>query len=274
MNVEDKIKAEAPYIPETGIRYPDNPHDFLLHPKHLREVTVDEKFPFLDKSLKARLYSKLIYTIIFFVVFWLNPLRYGLKIVGKENISKNRKLFKNGAITIGNHVYRWDFLSILQAVKFRRLWFPARAENLAGSDANIIRGAGGIPIPSGSTAMRKFNEAFDELHEKKKWLHFFPEGSRWDFYAPIRPFHKGAFAMAQKYNIPIIPFAFSYREPTGFYKWFKVKHPLITLHVGTPIVPNSELSRKESILQMLKDAHAQIVQMAGIRENPWPASDT
>lgn len=267
------VKTDGVYVPDTGIQYPENPHEFLLKPKHLRDVVVDEKYPFLDKSVKARLYNKVIYSIIFFVVFWLNPLRYGLKIVGKENIRKNKNLFKNGAITIGNHVYRWDFLSILQAVKFRRLWFPARAENLAGSDANIIRGAGGIPIPSGSSAMRKFNEAFDELHKKKKWIHFFPEGSRWDYYVPIRPFHKGAFAMAHKYNIPIIPFAFSFREPSGIYKYLKVKHPLITLHVGAPIIPSAKLPRKECIQKMLDEAHAQIVQMAGIQENPWPASD-
>lgn len=273
MNGKNEITSENTYIPDTGIQYPQDPHEFLLHPKHLRDVVVDENYPFLDKSLKARLYSRVIYTIIFFVVFWLNPLRYGLKIVGKENLRKNRKLFRNGAITVGNHVYRWDFLSILQAVKFRRLWFPARTENLAGSDANIIRGAGGIPIPRGTAAMRKFNEAFDELHSQKKWLHFFPEGSRWDFYAPIRPFHKGAFAMAQKYNIPIIPFAFSYRKPSGIYKWMKVKHPLITLHVGTPILPSTELSRKESIQQMLGETHAQIVRMAGIKQNPWPATN-
>lgn len=273
MTGENQIKAESPYIPETGIQYPANPHDYLLHPKHLREISIDENYPFLDTSLKSRLHSKVIYAIIFFVVFWLNPLRYGLKIIGKGNIRKNKKLFRNGAITIGNHVYRWDFLAILQAVKFRRLWFPARAENLAGSDAGIIRAAGGIPVPEGTAAMRKFNEAFDELHRQKKWIHFFPEASRWDFYVPIRPFQKGAFFMAYKYNIPIIPFAFSYRKPTGIYKWLKVKHPLVTLHVGEPVIPDQKIPRKDCMKKMLEETHAQIVQMAGIQGNPWPASD-
>lgn len=273
MNGENHTKTEGPYIPDMGIQYPDNPHDYLLHPKHLREVVIDESYPFLDKSLKSRIYNKVIYAIIFFVVFWLNPLRYGLKIVGKGNIRKNKKLFKDGAITVGNHIYRWDFLAILQAVKFRRLWFPARTENLAGSDANIIRGAGGIPVPSGIAATKKFNEAFDELHRKKKWIHFFPEGSRWDFYAPIRPFQKGAFSMAYKYSLPIIPFAFSYRRPTGIYKWLKVKHPLITLHVGTPVIPDPRLSRKDSMKKMLVETHAQMVQMAGLKDNPWKPCD-
>lgn len=268
---QEHIVGENVYEPYLEYEYPDSHRSYMLTPKKIREVRIDADYPFLDFSLKGRFFHYLIYTGIFLLVFWLNPLRYGLKIEGRKHLRPFKKEFKNGAMTIANHVYRWDFLAVLQAVRFRRLWFPARAENLETSDGWMIRGAGGIPVPETAQAMKKFNRAFDFLHKKKKWLHCFPEASRWDFYGPIRPFRKGAFSMAFNYNLPVIPMAFSYRKPTGIYKFFKVKHPLITLKIGEPIFPDKTLGKQKCCDMLRIEAHKQICSLAGIKQNAWPA---
>lgn len=270
----EHIVKPGTYIPETNFTYPENPSEPLFNPKIIRNIDIENNFPFLDKSFKGRIRNFLIYTGIFLLVFPLNKIRYGLKVTGKKNLRKNRKHFKNGAITVANHVYRWDYLAVLYAVKFRRMWFPARAANIQGSDSNFILGAGGIPIPETLGAARHFNEAFDTLHKKKKWIHIFPESCRWEFYEPIRPFFKGSFKMAYRYKVPVIPMVFSYREPKGIYKLFKVKHPLITLSIGNPIFQDSKeyegLSKNEIIEKMCLDTHQQMVEMAGIEQNCWP----
>jgi 1-acyl-sn-glycerol-3-phosphate acyltransferase len=114
--------------------------------------------------------------------------------------------------------------------------------------------------------------AFDELHWQKKWFHAFPEVGKWDFYQPIRPFKKGVFTMAYRYNLPVIPMAFSYRPPTGIYKFFKKGYPLITLRIGEPILPDTSLPRKEAATLLRGQCHKKIVELAGIPEgtNPWP----
>lgn len=259
------------FVPQTDINYPEIPDQPILTPKKIREVILDENYPYLDKSFGARLRHVAIYAGIFTLVFPIQKIRYGLKIVGRKNITKNKKLFKNGAMTVCNHVYRWDFLAVLQAVKYRRIWFPARPDNLYGSDAGLIRGAGGIPIPSTISASRKFNEAFDKLHAKKKWIHVFPEACRWDFYQPIRPFKKGAFSMAVRYDVPVIPLVISYRDPqkSWFHKLIGTKHPLITISVGEPILIDKELSRKEATNKLRLEAHAKMCEMAGIKQNYW-----
>ena len=261
------------YVPETGLVYPDQPDQPMLNPKIIRQLNIDENYPYLDKSLKARIWHVLIYAGIFLIVFPLQKIRYGLKVEGRENFRNNKKLFKErgGALTICNHVYRWDFLAVLQAIKFRRSWFPARADNLLGKDAALIRAAGGIPIPETMSAMRKFNEAFDELHAKKKWIHLFPESCRWDFYQPIRPFKKGAFTMAYRYNLPVLPLAISYREPGKIRKAFGVKHPLITIHIGKPLLMDTELSRKDACAKIRLESHKALCDLAGIVTNQWPA---
>ncbi|MDR2095457.1 MAG: 1-acyl-sn-glycerol-3-phosphate acyltransferase [Treponema sp.] len=260
----------TPYVPKLDLVYPDKPDaHMILGPREV-DLVLDENYPFIDRSLGFRIRSALIYLGIFTLVFIIAPIRFGLRIEGRSKLKKHRALFRNGALTVSNHVLRWDFLCILQAVRFRRLYFPAWKENISGPDRNLIRFVGGIPVPTDIHAIRYFNGAFDELHGKKKWFHVFPEGSNWPYYQPIRPFKKGMFTMAHKYNIPVIPFAFSYRPPRGIYKLFKKNYPLITLRIGEPILPDASLPRKEAVNLLREQCHKSIVELAGVRNNPWP----
>jgi 1-acyl-sn-glycerol-3-phosphate acyltransferase len=79
--------------------------------------------------------------------------------------------------------------------------------------------------------------------------------------------------MAYKYNLPLIPMAFSYREPTGLFKlYIKKGYPLITLRIGDPILPDISLPRKEAVTLLRQQCHKKIVELAGIKEgeNPYP----
>lgn len=256
--------------PDLGIEYPKNPDEHMIHKPQIYELKLDENYPYIDKSFKHRFISFWQYVGIYTLVFCIAPFKYGLRICNRQNITKNMKLFKNGAITISNHVYRWDFLAVLQAIRFRRAWFPAWPENLCTSDKALIRNAGGIPVPSTISGMGAFNKAFDELHEKKQWLHVFPEAASWNYYQYIRPFKKGAFTFAYKYQLPVIPMAFSYRKPNAFEKIFTGGLPCITLNVGEPIIPDMELSRKQCVTKLREECHKKIVELAGLDSNPWP----
>lgn len=264
------VNMDGTFVPKTDIVFPENPNSAFLSPNIIKEIKVDNDYHFLPTTFSEKLWNIFTYFIIFLLVFPVNKIRYGLKIMGRKNLRKNKKLFKNGAITVSNHVYRWDYLSCLQAVRYRRMWFPARYVQLCGKDGTIIKGAGGIPIPPSISGMKGFNQAFDTLHSKKKWIHCFPEGFRWDYYQPIRPFLKGIFTMAVKYELPVIPLAISYREPKGIYKLLKIKHPLITISIGEPILIDKNLSKKENTQKLRKEAHEQIVKMSGIEKNKWP----
>lgn len=271
MTKEHMVK-DGIYIPETSITYPENPYDFIVPAKKIYDIKIDENYPFIDNSLKGRLLRLKIYTGAFLFAFPANLFRYGLKINGKKNLRAARKLIKKGALTISNHVYRWDFLAILYACRYHRMWVPVRTEHVQGSEAGMIRGIGGIPLAETLAGGRKFNDAFEKLHAKGERIHFFPEGSRWDFYQPIRPFKKGVFTLAKRWNVPVIPMAFSYRKPTGIFKLFAKNHPLVTLNIGTAVYPDSELSKKEACDKMRQEAHKQMTELAGIIQNRWPAS--
>lgn len=265
--------AEGTYIPEIDVEYPeDRPDAHIIGVRYDgRQVTLDEHYPYYDNSFKYRFNHALNRFMLRCLVIPVNHVRYGLKIEGKENLRKYKAQLKDGALTVCNHVYRWDLTCVLDAIGNRNLWFPIYGEHLRGKDAWFIRYLGGIPIPDNYAGMRPFDAAFDEYRKKKEWLHVFPEAASWKFYTPIRSFKKGAFTMAWKYNIPVIPFVISYRPRTGIYRLFdKPEVPLLTLHVGTPIFPDVTKPRKEETARLLHEAHAQMVSMAGIIDNPWP----
>jgi 1-acyl-sn-glycerol-3-phosphate acyltransferase len=168
---------------------------------------------------------------------------------------------------------------MLQALRYRFMYFPVWKEQLNGSDGGAIRIAGGIPVPDEIRVIKYFNQAFDEIHAQKKWFHVYPESSRFDYFQPIRPFKKGVFTMAHRYNVPVIPIAISYREPRFPYTVLnaarslagKQKLPMITLRIGEPLLFDENLTRKEAVQKMRKECHEAVVRLAGITNNPYPA---
>ena len=270
---------DTPYVPQLGIVYPEKPDDHMVEFKKIREVIIDENYPFMDKSFKFTFMRYLQYLGIFTIVFVACPIRYGLKIKGRNILRKHRELLKNGAMTASNHMHRWDFLFVLMAVRYRFMYFPVWKEQLKGADQGFIRYAGGIPIPDEIRTIKYFNQAFDEIHEKKIWIHAFPESSRFDYFQPIRPFKKGVFTMAHRYNLPVIPIAFTYRKPSFPYTLLnsfrslrgKQQLPMITLNIGEPILSDESLSRKEAVKKLRIDCHEAIVRLAGISDNPYTA---
>ncbi|MGN1219313.1 MAG: lysophospholipid acyltransferase family protein [Candidatus Cryptobacteroides sp.] len=260
------------HIPEFDIEYPEDDSSKKIAGVRYNgtDVTLDENYPYLDDSFEYKwnhFWNRLLLTL---VVKPLNRIRYGLRIDG--SLKQYRNTFPEGAITVCNHVYRWDLVCILNALGFKNIWFPIYGDHMRSKDAWFMRYVGGIPVPESKNGMRPFNEAFDELHRRKEWIHVFPEAASWRFYKPLRSFKKGAFTMAFKYGMPIIPCVISYRKRTGIYRLFDKKHiPLLTLHVGTPILPDTTRARKDEVSRMLREAHSQMVEMAGIVNNPWPA---
>ena len=273
------MASQNPYVPQLGYVYPPNPDDHMVEIVAVRDVKVDENYPFLDKSFKFRLIRNLMHFAIFTFVFTMSPLRYGLKIEGRKILRKYRKLLKNGAMTVSNHMHRWDFLFVLQAVRYRLMYFPLRKEHLNGPDQGYTRFAGGIPVPDEIQIIKYFNKAFDEIHAKKIWIHAYPESTRFDYFQPIRPFKKGVFSMAYRYNLPVLPIAISYREPRFPFTLLnklraskgKPQLPMITLRIGEPLLFDENQGRKEAVLKMRKECHEAVVRLAGIQNNPYPA---
>ena len=267
-----KVRDDV-YVPEPVAEFSgENPFTRMapIRGKY-KDINFDETYPFLDKSLKFKFFHTLIYLIAWLVAFPLNRIRFGLRIEGREKILRNRKLFKGGVMTVCNHVHRWDMVCVLQAMRYRIAWIPMYAEPFNGKDGFKMKYVGGLPIPDNFGGLREFNRALDTLHERGKWIHVFPESCSWKFYAPLRPFRTGTFNLACKYALPVIPMIITFRPRTGWRRFFGKGEPLLTIHVGDPIIPNPEAPRKEEAKRIRDLSHATMLEMAGIISNPWPS---
>ena len=102
------------YRNNLGYKYPNKSDEHMIKVKHLRDTHFDENYSYLDKSLLYKIKRVILWFALNLLAFPVCTIRYGLKIYGKENLRKHKKLFKDGAITICNHVLMWDYLCVLK----------------------------------------------------------------------------------------------------------------------------------------------------------------
>lgn len=255
------------YKEDLGYVYPSRSDEHMLKVKKVRDTNFDDKYHYYDKRFIGKFRRFTFFIVYHLIVWWVVVLAHGLRIYGRKNYRKHKKLFKNGAITISNHVFLWDFLCVLQAVRPHILYFPAWKTNFEGSNGPLIKWAGGIPIPTHDLrAMVKFKKGIDDILSENKWLHFFPEGSMWNYYPDIRPLKPAVFKFAVAHNKPIIPITMSFRKRRGLYKLFFNK-PCVDLHIGEPLIPDLNLPEKERIEDLHKRAYHIMQVMNGIDEN-------
>ena len=267
------------YIPDVGINYPeDDPYARLYRPVYDRKVVVGANYPYLNESFKYRFLNWFMWGLLLKVGLGIKlRVQMGLRFKGRDNLKKYKDVLSGGAITIANHCYRLDCPCVLLAVHARHTTrIPMYAPNFSTKDNFFLNIVGGIPIPpheAGITALKKFNAAFDEFHRRGWWFHIFPEAARWDFYKPLRPFQKGAFAMSYKYDMPLLPCVITYRERTGIYRLFGKKSlPLLQVEIGEPILPDRNNPRGMEVERLRTLAHHTMERMAGITHNSWAVS--
>ena len=244
--------------------YPDKCDEHMITVKHLRDVQLDEDYPYLQKSFWfkcQRVFLRCCVHSILPVVIWF---RHGLRGHGRKKLKQYKKQFTDGMITISNHVFMWDFICLMIAMRPQLGYFPAWKTNLEGPNGPLIRMAGGIPIPTGSLRpMVKFKQAMEQVLDENQWLHFFPEGSMWFYYPDVRPLKKAVFKYAVDFDRPILPMAFTFRPRKGLWKLIGNK-PLVDLHVGDPIYHDKTLSKPEATKRLQREAYHIMQAMCGI----------
>ncbi len=271
---QDLKVSDGVFVPDMENTFPeDHPYVHMFPIIKVKKINFDENYPYLDDSLWFKFHHWVCMTTVHTLLNIGMRLRWGLRVRGQEILKKYKKELSNGALTIANHCYRLDAVSVLIATRAWNTRIPVFGENMETKEHWTIWSVGGIPIPEGLAATKQFNAAFDEFHRRGWWIHIFPEECRWDFYKPIRPFRKGAFTMAYKYDLPIVPCCITFRERKGILKWFGKKgDPCITITLGEPIFPNKENNRKEEIDRLRTESRQCLIDMAGIENNTWPVA--
>ena len=244
--------------------YPEKSDGHMLVLKRTKEIKLTEDYEYMPRGFWFSVKRALTAALLHLIVFPLTHLTHGLRIYGRENLRKHKQELKNGAITISNHVFMWDYLCVLKAIRPHISYFPAWKPNFESGFHTFMRILGGMPIPEGDVhAMRAFKKGIDEVVESGRWLHVFPEGSLWFFYPDIRPLKITVFNYAVKYGKPLIPISMSFRERKGFRRLFG-KGPLVDLHIAEPIYADKTKSMREAAEELRARAYRIMQEMNGI----------
>ena len=250
--------------------YPDRSDQHMLELKRTHPITLDAHYPYMPKGFWFICKRAFVASLLHLVVFPVTHLTHGLRIYGRENLKAHKEELRNGAITVSNHVFMWDYLCVLKAIRPHISYFPAWKPNFESSFSPFMRILGGIPIPEDSlSSMKAFKRGLEEVLESGNWLHVFPEGSLWYFYPDIRPLKLAAFTYAVRYEKPVIPISMSFRPRKGFRKLFG-KGPFVDLHIAAPMYADSSLPPREAA----KDLRARIYRVMQEMNGIYPGDPT
>ena len=244
--------------------YPEQTDRHYLEVKRDRGLVVDKAYPYVDRRPAFRFQQWLVRVLLRLIVFPVARIRLGLRVEGRENLKKHRDVLQKGVVSCCNHVHMWDYIGILYGVRPRRTHILVWAANINGENGTMMRWVGGIPVPEGDVGGTKaYLRAVRDLLNEGGWLHVYAEGSMWEYYAPIRPFKKGAATLAVRNGKPLLPLAYSYREPGRLRRLFG-QIACLTLHVGEPLFADESLPERERAEDLTRRAHEEVCRLAGL----------
>jgi 1-acyl-sn-glycerol-3-phosphate acyltransferase len=135
------------------------------------------------------------------LVVLVNRLIFRLKIEGRERLHR-----VTTALLVSNHTLVLDPGIIADVLRPRRTYFTMLEETacipLLGT---FVRLLGAIPIPTRTTAMRSLERAIRRNLQDLRFVHIFPEGECYLWNQEIKDFQLGAFYLACRLGLPVVP---------------------------------------------------------------------
>ena len=204
----------------------------------LCEFNIDENYEYVSKedSIFSICSDFIYYGIAYPILKVLTKIIYDFKIEGQENIED----LEDGAISISNHVLFLDCAMIGLAFKDKKIYYTTQEESFKIPFVRkLIKLLKAIPIPKSIENRKHFIKAISNLLKEKNIVHVYPEASLWPYCQKIRNFKNGAFDMAVRNKVPVIPCVFTFRELTGIRKVFKRKKD-VTLKILKPVYSDGD----------------------------------
>lgn len=235
---EGKFDVDVEEDPPTIVLTPDN-IDYLrtkLTSKIKRVFANEVGERFLDNLLKN---NKLIIK----------------EVKGIENLKK----VSTGAIITCNHFNPFDCFTIEKVFRMsgksekKRLYKVIREgnyTNFPGLYGFFFRNCDTLPLSSNTRTMVKFMQSVDNLLQKGDFILIYPEQSMWWNYKKPKPLKHGAFKMAARNNVPVIPIFITMQDSQIMGDdGFPIQEYIV--NIAEPIYPDEKLSYKKNSENML-----------------------
>lgn len=178
------------------------------------------------------------------------------EVKGLENLSN----LTTGAIITCNHFNPYDCFTVetvfrrTKHAKNKTLYKVIREgnyTNFSGFYGFLFRNCDTLPLSSNKKTMKAFIKAVDTILQRGDFILMYPEQSMWWNYRKPKPLKDGAYNMAVKNHVPVLPIFITMEDSdrldeNGFY----VQE--YTVHIGEPIYPSKNVLAKKNIENMRK----------------------
>lgn len=167
---------------------------------------------------------------------------FDLKIEGKEHLRG-----VGAAIVTCNHFTKFDCLAVQYALRPNRPFVvAAHFNNMRGSFGDAMRAGGMLPMGEDLATTKKFLAAVRYYLAHGKRVLVYPEQAMWWFYRKPRPMKDGAFDLAVRNDVPVLPLFITMR-PSGNIDDNGIEYPYLTLHIMPPITAPAELGFRDKV---------------------------
>ncbi|MBO7170260.1 MAG: 1-acyl-sn-glycerol-3-phosphate acyltransferase [Clostridia bacterium] len=183
------------------------------------------------------------------------------EIRGLEHLSSLR----TGAILTCNHFNPFDTFALHAAFlasgqqKKRKLYRVIREGNytsFGGFYGYLMRHFYTLPLSSHTKTMTKFLRAVDTLLSEGQFILVYPEQSMWWNYRKPKPLKDGAYRIAAKNGVPILPCFITMQDSDRLGEdGFPIQE--YTIHIAPPILPRADKNTKENTAY-LKEQNAAV----------------
>lgn len=206
-------------------------------------LPVTTEFPYIPKKLSQRLaYFLRRHFVVYPFTRRVNREMFQTEVKGRENLADI-----DGAILTCNHVNKFDCMVVQQACRPNRPFVvAAHFNNMKGSFGEAMRAGGMLPLGETPAVMRRFLRAVQTLLARGKRVLIYPEQAMWWYYEKPRPYKEGAFSIAVKNGVPVVPMFITFR-PSGRFDENGIEHKFMTLHIMPPLYARPELGYRENV---------------------------
>ena len=170
------------------------------------------------------------------------------KIEGKEHLKGI-----GAAVLTCNHINKFDCLAVQYACRPNRPYVvAAHFNNMRGSFGDCMRAGGMLPLGEDLATMRHFTKAIRHYLSRGKRILVYPEQAMWWNYEKPRPYKDGAFDLAVRNGVPILPLFITLR-PSGLFDENGIEAKHFTLHIMPPLYAKEGLSFRENVAYLREE---------------------
>ena len=195
--------------------------------------------------------------------YFLGLIKKGVLIVDGVTGEENLSALKEGAVLTCNHFSPFDnyivFHSIRKYLPHKYLYKVIREgnyTNFPGLYGYLFRHCNTLPLSRNRRTMVNFMTAVQTLLKRGESILIYPEQGMWWNYKKPRPFKAGAFKMAYRAGVPVLPTFITMQDDETRLDGNGYPVQRHTLHILPPVYPDVTLSEKEGAEKMKNEAYA------------------